>query len=72
MERNPAPLEESPEHRSLAALITAWEGGPKKIVQLPVAGYFAERIDPSCFVVSEGTRYNRSLYDRALEEWRRG
>ncbi|WP_147305847.1 hypothetical protein [Subtercola boreus] len=68
LERQRAPLEESPERRSLPALIAAWEGGLKQIVQLPVTGYFAERISPGCLVVSEETRFDRGLYDRALNE----
>ena len=57
-----------PERRSLTALIAAWQGGLKKIVQLPVAGYYGERINPGCLVVSQETRFDRGLYDRALSE----
>lgn len=62
------PLNEHPERRSLPALISAWESGLTRIVQLPYEGYFADRISRQCLVVSEQARHDAGLYDKALPE----
>lgn len=60
------PLEEHPERVCLDALVPAWRTGLTTIVQLPYAGYFAERINQTTLVVSSTTRHGRGLYRRAL------
>jgi hypothetical protein len=62
------PLNEHPERRSLSALISAWESGLTRIVQLPYEGYVADRISRQCLVVSEQARHDAVLYDKALSE----
>ncbi|WP_382304655.1 hypothetical protein [Herbiconiux sp. UC225_62] len=59
-------LDETPERRSLPALIAAWETGLTDIVQLPYAGFFAERLNPRTLVVSRLTRSEPALFSRAL------
>lgn len=61
-----APLEEHPERRSLPALVAAWRTGLKEIIELPFAGYYAERIDRERLIVSGFTRRDTELYSRAL------
>jgi hypothetical protein len=65
-------LESTPERRSLPSVIEAWRTGMTQIVQLPYAGYFAERINSRTLVVSGTTRFEPALYDRALATPLRG
>lgn len=60
------PFEKHPERVCLDALVPAWRGGLLKIVQLPFAGYFAERVSSATLVVSRVTRFDPALYRRAL------
>lgn len=61
-----APLAEHPERIAVEALTAAWRDGLESIVQLPYAGYSAERIDASTLVVSRTARHDPELYRRAL------
>jgi hypothetical protein len=65
-------FEATPERRSLPALITAWRTGLTHIVQLPYAGFFAERINSRTLVVSGMTRFEPALFSRALATPLRG
>ena len=47
-------------------LTSLWRDGLESIVQLPYAGFFAERIDPATLVVSRVARHDPELYRRAL------
>jgi hypothetical protein len=69
---HPATLDETPERRSLPALIAAWQTGLTHIVQLPYAAYFAERINSRTLVVSATTRFEPALFARALATPLRG
>ncbi|MDA3804072.1 hypothetical protein [Clavibacter sp. CT19] len=60
------PLAEHPERICVEALADAWRTGLASIVQLPYAGYHAERIDPATLVVSRTTRHDPAMYRRAL------
>ncbi|MBP2457422.1 hypothetical protein ABID70_002951 [Clavibacter michiganensis] len=67
-DRHRVPLAETPERVSVHALAAAWRRGLTSIVQLPFAGYFAERIHASTLVVSRTARHDPELYRRALAE----
>jgi hypothetical protein len=60
------PLDEFPERWALPALVAAWRTGLTTIIQLPYAGYFAERINKQHLVVSSVVRHDAELYRRAL------
>lgn len=60
------PLAEHPERICVTALADAWRTGLESIVQLPYAGYSAERIDAATLVVSRTARHDPELYRRAL------
>ncbi|WP_457101472.1 hypothetical protein [Microbacterium sp. P5_E9] len=60
------PLAEHPEWRCLDALVPAWRTGLTTILQLPYAGYFAERLNAATLIVSRVTRHDPSLYRQAL------
>ncbi|PPF54456.1 hypothetical protein C5C13_13835 [Clavibacter michiganensis] len=60
------PLAEHPERICVTALAGAWRAGLETIVQLPYAGFFAERIDPATLVVSRVARHDPDMYRRAL------
>lgn len=60
------PLEEHPERRCLDALAPAWRTGLTTILQLPYAGYFAERLNAATLIVSRVTRHDPGLYRQAL------
>jgi len=62
----PVSLHDNPEHQSLPALITAWKTGLVSIIELPYAGYYADRITRTHLVVSNETRHCPELYSRAL------
>jgi hypothetical protein len=61
-----AMLAETPERVCLPELVAAWRRGLESIVQLPLAGYFAERIHASTLVVSRTARHDPDMYRRAL------
>ncbi len=63
---HPRRLEETPERRSLPALIDSWRTGLQVVVELPYAAHFAERINPRHLVVSRMTRADPERYSRAL------
>jgi len=60
------PLAEHPERICVTALADAWRRGLESIVQLPYAGFHAERIHSSTLVVSRTARHDPELYRRAL------
>lgn len=60
------PLAEHPEWRCLDALVPAWRTGLTTILQLPYAGYLAERLNAATLIVSRVTRHDPSLYGQAL------
>jgi hypothetical protein len=60
------PLDQHPERRALPALIEAWRTGLNTIIELPFAGYYADRIDRERLVVSLRTRRDPMLYAKAL------
>ncbi|QOD44398.1 hypothetical protein [Clavibacter zhangzhiyongii] len=60
------PLAEHPERIRVTALADAWRHGLESIVQLPYAGFHAERIDPATLVVSRTARHDPEMYRRAL------
>ena len=60
------PLEEHPERQSLPALIDAWRTGLTTVIELPFAGYYADRLDQERLLVSMHTRRDPALYSRAL------
>ena len=62
------PVDATPERMSLNAVIEAWRRGLTHILEVPFAGYYAERISPSHLVVSIATRKDPVLYQRALRE----
>lgn len=61
------PLAQTPERLCLTELIRAWKSGVTAIIELPYAGYFADRITRRHLVVSAVTRRTPALYRRALE-----
>ncbi|MFE1663707.1 hypothetical protein [Microbacterium sp. P02] len=60
------PLAEHPERRCLDALVPAWRTGLTTVIQLPYAGYFAERVNAATLVVSRVTRHDPDQYRHAL------
>jgi hypothetical protein len=60
------PLAEHPERVALPEVIAAWRTGMTTIIELPFAGYYADRIDSERLVVSMRTRRDPALYPRAL------
>ncbi|MET0989288.1 MAG: hypothetical protein ABWY54_01445 [Glaciihabitans sp.] len=60
------PLAQHPERVSVSALIAAWRTGLTEIIELPFAGYYAERVDRERLIVSAFTRRDPELYTRAL------
>ena len=63
--RWPSP-EDTPEYRSLAALVGAWETGMTTIVQLPLAGFWAERVSITHLMVSAPVRRDPMLFNLAF------
>ncbi len=59
-------LEDTPERRSLPALVDAWRSGLHTVVELPYATHFAERITARHLVVARITRADPSRYSEAL------
>lgn len=62
------PLDERPERVCLDALVPAWRAGLRTIVELPLAGFFAERVSADHLLVSRTTRHDPALYRRALRQ----
>ncbi|PSL37485.1 hypothetical protein CLV49_1092 [Labedella gwakjiensis] len=60
------PLAEHPERVCLDALVPAWRSGLRTIVELPLRGFFADRVGSTHLVVSHATRHDPALYRRAL------
>jgi hypothetical protein len=63
--RWPTP-EDTPEYRSLPALVGAWETGMTTIVQLPFAGFWAERVSTTHLMVSAPVRRDPMLFNLAF------
>ncbi|SFR99023.1 hypothetical protein SAMN04487783_0300 [Agrococcus baldri] len=60
------PLRETPEHRSLAALIAAWEAGLTRIVTIPCRSEHTRVISSSALLMTEETRADPAAYAAAL------
>lgn len=60
------PRRNSPEHRSLPALIAAWKSGLKSVTLLPYRGYYAERVSAKHLMVSIAARSDPASYSQAL------
>lgn len=67
-ERHEIPLEQHPERICLDALIPAWRSGLRTIIELPFAADVADRISAECLVVARRTRWDPTLYRRALAQ----
>ena len=61
-----ARLGELPESRVVPALVAAWRDGLRTIIQLPMAGFVAHRINRAHLVVSTATRRDPDRYSQAL------
>jgi len=59
-------LEETPERRSLDALVAAWRTGLTSVTTLPLSGFVARRVGITTLVVSYETREDPAMYRRAL------
>ena len=55
-----------PEHEAVEWLVPVWRSGLRSIVELPFAGYYAQRVDREHLVVSNATRNDPELYSLAL------
>jgi hypothetical protein len=64
------PLSETPERRSLPALVEAWRRGLKTLVVVPVAGDYAEQIGDSALLLSHPSYTQPALLAAALAEFR--
>lgn len=62
----PRSLAESPERRSLEALIPAWRAGLFKVITIPCRGEHTRIIGGSTMLVTEGTRKDPDRYAAAL------
>jgi len=60
---------QSPERRSLDALIGAWSSGLIKIVVIPCEGSFTRRIGQSALLVTDETRGEPLAYSAALDSF---
>lgn len=58
--------DESPERKSLAALVPAWEAGLVKVVAIPCRGSFTRRVGKHALLVTEETRDDAARYSAAL------
>ncbi len=68
--RQPRSLAESPERRSLDALIPAWEAGLAKIITIPCRGEHTRVIGDSALLMTEATRADPERYAAALRTFR--
>jgi hypothetical protein len=63
-------LAETPERRSLAALVPAWEAGLVKIVTIPCHGEHTRRIGDATLLMTDATRDDPERYTAALSGFR--
>jgi len=63
------PLDESPEHRDLDALIRAWRAGLTKVVTIPCRGEFSRTVTGNALLMTDTTRADSSAYRRALNSF---
>ncbi|GAA3860466.1 hypothetical protein GCM10022381_01160 [Leifsonia kafniensis] len=68
--RRPQPLEDAPEHVSLAALIPAWRAGLSTIVVIPCLSSYTRVIGPHSLIVTSETRDDPNRYSQALKQFR--
>jgi hypothetical protein len=64
------PLSETPERRSLPALVEAWRRGLKTLIVVPVAGDYAEQIGDSAILLSHRSYADPALFAAALAQFR--
>lgn len=69
-ESNRAPLDASPERRSLDVLIAAWKAGLTKVITIPCIGEHTRIINTSALLVTEKTRQEPAQYATALAAFR--
>ncbi|MDR6867616.1 hypothetical protein J2Y69_002220 [Microbacterium resistens] len=65
-ERHPRSLAESPERRSLDALVPAWKAGLVKVVTIPCRGEHTRILGGSGLLVTDATRDDPGRYSAAL------
>lgn len=70
-DERPRSLAESPERRSLEALIPAWQVGLSKVITIPCRGEHARVIGGSALLMTEATRKDPDRYAAALETFAR-
>ena len=68
---HPRSLAESPERRSLDALISAWQAGLSKVITIPCRGEHTRIIGGSTLLMTEATRKDTDLYAAALATFAR-
>ncbi|WP_159500114.1 hypothetical protein [Microbacterium sp. 18062] len=66
-DERPRLVAETPERRSLPALIPAWEAGLTKIITIPCRGEYTRVVGGSVLLVTEATRDDPDRYADALE-----
>ncbi|MFB2556418.1 hypothetical protein [Herbiconiux liangxiaofengii] len=64
--RRPLAYDDTPERKSLDALIVAWQAGITEFVLIPCRGDFTRRLSPSTLLVTEATRNDPRRYAAAL------
>lgn len=70
-ESNGAPLDASPERRSLDLLIAAWKAGLTKVITIPCVGEYTRIVSSSALLVTENTRQEPAHYSAALSAFRK-
>lgn len=68
--KRPLSLAESPEHRSLDAVISAWEAGLSKVITIPCRGEYTRVVGDTALLMTEATHTNPELYTAALGTFR--
>lgn len=64
--RRPLTLDDTPERRSLDALIVAWRAGITSFVLIPCRGTFTRRVTPNALLLTEETRNDPRRFSAAL------
>jgi hypothetical protein len=62
-------LNEQPERVALDALISAWQSGLTKIVEIPCHGTFTRVVGTHALLVTAETRADAARYRKALAEF---
>lgn len=65
------PIDETPERRSLDALVPAWEAGLTKVVTIPCRGEYTRVVAESTLIITEADRREPDRYADALATFRR-